>query len=30
MRFTHSGEFLVRPTRVGEFYEPEVFGRTEG
>ena len=29
IRFTHSWDFLVRPTRVSGFYNPEVFGRTD-
>ncbi|MDD2515797.1 MAG: MG2 domain-containing protein, partial [Candidatus Gracilibacteria bacterium] len=30
LRITHSGEFNIKPTRVYEFYNEEVFGRTGG
>lgn len=30
LRATHAGSYSVPPTRIFEFYAPEVFGRTEG
>ncbi|MBW7954842.1 hypothetical protein H3C61_03440 [Candidatus Gracilibacteria bacterium] len=30
IRLTHAGDFEVKPTQVGEFYNKEVFGRSGG
>ncbi|MDD3302064.1 MAG: MG2 domain-containing protein [Candidatus Gracilibacteria bacterium] len=30
IRFTHAGEFYVKPAYISEFYTPEVFGRSAG
>ena len=30
LRPTHAGVFSLRPSRIFEFYRPEIFGRTAG